>query len=97
MRITSKHRALTGTIDGQKPFLVNFDEDGFADVDEAVGEYLYGLHSVEKVEGGKVLESMNTAQLKKYAKDNGIDIGDETKKVQLLSIIQAASIGGDVS
>ena len=36
------------------------------------------------------LDVMNVAQLKKYAKDNGIDIGTATKKQELMDIINAA-------
>lgn len=32
---------------------------------------------------------MNVPQLKKYARDNGIDIGDANKKVDILAILQA--------
>lgn len=36
------------------------------------------------------LDKMTAAQLKKYAKDNGIDLGDATKRDPILEIIKAA-------
>lgn len=36
------------------------------------------------------LDKLNVAQLKKYAKDNGIDIGDATTKDAILEAINAA-------
>lgn len=44
--------------------------------------------TVETVE--VALEKMNVAQLKKYAKDNGINIGDASKKEEILAVIEAA-------
>lgn len=41
-------------------------------------------------DAGPGLESMNTAQLKKFAKDSGIDIGDATKKADLIAAIEKA-------
>lgn len=38
----------------------------------------------------KPLEEMNLAELKKHAKDNGIDLGDATKKEDVLAKILAA-------
>lgn len=48
-------------------------------------------HTVETVE--VALEKMNVAQLKKYAKDNDIDLGDATKKEEILAVIEAAQKG----
>lgn len=36
------------------------------------------------------LDSLNVAQLKKYAKDHGIDLGEATKKEPILELIKAA-------
>lgn len=44
--------------------------------------------TVEEVE--VTLDKMNVAQLKKYAKDNGIDIGDATTKDAILAAIEGA-------
>lgn len=44
--------------------------------------------TVEEVE--VTLDKLNVAQLKKYAKDNGIDIGDATTKDAILGAINAA-------
>ena len=43
--------------------------------------------SVEKVE--VQLSDMTAAQLKKYAKEHMIDLGDATKKEEILAIIEA--------
>ena len=47
-------------------------------------------YTVEEVsEPESELDSMNVAQLKKYAKEHGIDLGGETKKEPILAIIRA--------
>lgn len=38
----------------------------------------------------KTVQEMNLAELKKHAKDNGIDLGDTTKKEDVLAKILAA-------
>lgn len=43
--------------------------------------------TVEKIE--VTLDKLNVAQLKKYAKDNGIDLGDATTKDTILEAINA--------
>jgi hypothetical protein len=100
LNIQSKdHKDIVGSVDG-KPFRVLFDEDGYAEVDEAVGEQLLQLQaallvepkiSKENVEDKepKILEEMHPMQLKKFAKDNGIEIGEASKKDELLPIINA--------
>lgn len=45
---------------------------------------------VEKVEEDITLDKMTAAQLKKYAKKNGIDIGDATTAEDILAVIKAA-------
>lgn len=35
-----------------------------------------------------ILESMNVPQLRKYAKENGIDLGDARKKADILRVIR---------
>lgn len=94
MKLFSKeHREIAGSVD-DIPFEVQFDKDGYAEVeDEAVGNYLLQLQAAllvpEATNEPKTLEKMNPAELKKYAKDNGIDVGEETKKEPLLAIINA--------
>lgn len=44
--------------------------------------------TIEEVE--VTLEKLNATQLKKYAKDNGIDIGATTTKEEILKVINAA-------
>lgn len=63
--------------------------------DEATikAEYLKlgGLITGEEEQSGpKVLEDLNVAELKKYAKDNEIDLGEATKKDDILAVIQEA-------
>ncbi len=53
--------------------------------DGVVGEYRPKAASPEKKELS--LDEMNVPQLKKYAKDNGIDLGGAKKKVEILAII----------
>lgn len=99
MFIRSKqHKAINGHVDGE-PYHVFFDEDGYAEVDESVGDQLLRIHAAEAVQeqDSPDIEKMNVPQLKKYAKENGIDIGDATKKADILPIIEAAQKpdGGD--
>lgn len=98
MLIRSKqHKAINGHVDGE-PFSVHFDEDGYAEVDDAVGEQLLRLRSAEVVSTPetKDVSKMNVPQLKKYAKEHGIDIGEATKKAEILPIIEKATgEGGD--
>lgn len=98
MLIQSKlHKEIVGRADGQ-PYHVLFDADGYAEVEEAVGGQLLRLHAAEAVpesEDTADIRKMNPAQLKKYAKDNGIDVGDASKKAELLAIIEGAGQGGD--
>ena len=44
--------------------------------------------TVEEVEDS--LDKLNVAQLKKYAKDNGIDLGEATTKEAILEVITTA-------
>ncbi|MBP3448375.1 MAG: hypothetical protein J6K51_05090 [Clostridia bacterium] len=44
--------------------------------------------TVEEVEDS--LDKLNVAQLKKYAKDNGIDLGEATTKEAILEVINTA-------
>ena len=80
---------------------VQFDANGCAEVDDAVGSKLLslgGYHSPGRPKEpadiapvGEIaepaLESMSAAQLKKLARDRGIDIGEASKKAELIEII----------
>ncbi len=48
---------------------------------------------IEKVP--KTIEEMTVPELKKYAKDNNIDLGDAKKQKELLEAIQAAENNND--
>lgn len=97
MRLFSKdHKELVGSLpDSDTAFKVTFDETGHAEIeDEAVGNYLLQLRAAslaQPVEDGtnKKPEDMNVPQLKKFAKDNGIEIGEASKKDEILPIVQA--------
>lgn len=43
----------------------------------------------------KPLEKMTVAELKEYAEQHGIDLGDAAKKDEILAVILAAEGGGD--
>ena len=45
----------------------------------------------------KTIEEMTVAELKKYAKDNNIDLGDAKKQKDILEVIQAAENDDDSS
>jgi hypothetical protein len=97
LRLFSKeHKEIVGSVE-DVPFEVQFDKNGFAEVeDEAVGNYLLQLQAAvlvqtlpSKESDPKTLEEMHPTQLKKFAKDNGIEIGEASKKDELLPIINA--------
>jgi hypothetical protein len=50
-----------------------------------------GVASIPEDENNVNLDKMNVAQLKKFAKDNGIDVGNASKKQELLDAIVAAA------
>ncbi|UOF90779.1 hypothetical protein LSG31_00405 [Fodinisporobacter ferrooxydans] len=89
MFVQSKiHRELVGHVDGE-PYRVLFDADGIAEVDDAVGEQLLQLGSATQFQMSNTTDitKMNLPQLKKYASENGIDLGDATKKPEILEKI----------
>jgi hypothetical protein len=45
----------------------------------------------------KPLDEMTVAELKEYADQHGIDLGEAKKKAEILAAIQAAVSGGDPS
>lgn len=90
---SKEHKEIVGHVDGE-PFRVLFDEDGYAEVEEAVGALLLQLQAASPVQEETDLDKMNLSQLKRYAKKNGIDLGDATKKADILEKIKGASAGG---
>lgn len=88
-----------------KTYAVRWDDSGFtvgAEVELAsVPEWDYSELSVMAQCRGRLdsigaeqkkdpLDSMKVDELKEYAKTNGIDIGDATKKADILAAIKAA-------
>lgn len=52
--------------------------------------------AAKKAAESKAIDEMTVAELKQYATDNGIDLGDATKKADILAIIAAhVDKGGD--
>lgn len=86
MRIRNVHLASRrlATSDGK----VEFDQDGVAEVSDETGGLLIELPHYECADEPD-LGSMNVPQLRKYARDNDIDLGDATKKADILSAIQS--------
>ncbi len=94
-----RNRAVS--IDGT---IIRFDDKGMAEVDDAIGAKLLQLHgyssctaqppeaAAEPAEepAPSSLDTLNAAQLKKLAKERGIEIGDASKKADLIAIIEAA-------
>lgn len=69
---------------------------GFEVVDsKPIGEEVIGDKSEEIIENNiekadlEALNKMNVPQLRKYAKDHGIDLEDATKKDEIIAIILA--------
>lgn len=97
------HKSVTGYVE-DKPFLVRFDSDGYADVDKAVGYHLLRLSGATVVADDPVEESvqeiespwetMTVAQLRQYAKDHDIKLGDARNRTDITAAIAAAPGGG---
>lgn len=60
-------------------------------------EYEITVEGSDEPDGGaeKPLEKRTAAELKKYAKDNSIDLGGATKKPEILAAIAAQSANAD--
>lgn len=84
---------------------VVFDADGRADAPDDVaakllklGGYSTARQSRQDVKadsaepGGAALDGLSVAQLKKLAKERGIDVGDASKKAELIQVIEAAAV-----
>ncbi len=66
--------------------------DGIAETDDInVANKLKNLGYKVEGESGKIdLSEMSVKELKAYADENGIDIGDATKKIDIITTIQTA-------
>ena len=71
--------------------LCKFVKGGFETNDEAVAEKLKGMgYEVTGEADAKPIEDMKVDELKAYAAENNIDLGEATKKADILKIIQEA-------
>lgn len=71
--------------------LCKFVKGVFETNDEAVAEKLKGMgYEVTGEADAKPIEDMRVDELKAYAAENNIDLGEATKKADILKIIQEA-------
>lgn len=71
--------------------LCKFVKGVFETNDEAVAEKLKGMgYEVTGEADAKPIEDMKVDELKAYAAENNIDLGEATKKADILKIIQEA-------
>lgn len=71
--------------------LCKFVKGVFETNDEAVAEKLKGMgYEVTGEADAKPIEDMKVDELKSYAAENNIDLGEATKKADILKIIQEA-------
>ena len=71
--------------------LCKFVKGVFETNDEAVAEKLKGMgYEVTGEADAKPIEDMKVDELKAYAAENNIDLGEATKKADVLKIIQEA-------
>lgn len=71
--------------------LCKFVKGVFETNDEAVAEKLKGIgYEVTGEADAKPIEDMKVDELKAYAAENNIDLGEATKKADILKIIQEA-------
>ena len=71
--------------------LCKFVKGFFETNDEAVAEKLKGMgYEVTGEANAKPIEDMKVDELKAYAAENNIDLGEATKKADILKIIQEA-------
>lgn len=89
--ITKKPKTPNMLWDGKtKKIIAKFNEKGVFETDEkAVAEMLKELgHTV--VEAEKEVDEMTVDELKAYAAENNIDLGEATKKADILAAIKNA-------
>lgn len=99
-KFTSKNKGLV-LQDGVEPakgdgVWARFEDGVFETNDAKVAARLRDVEGVEEIAteepADKPLEKRTPAELKKYAADNGIDLGDATKKEDILAAIAAAAV-----
>lgn len=93
--ITKKPKTPNMLWDGKtKKVIAKFNEKGIFETDEkAVAEKLKELgHTVVETEEGKKtnVDEMTVDELKAYAAENNIDLGEATKKADILAAIKNA-------
>lgn len=77
--------------ESKKRPLCKFVKGVFETNDEAVAEKLKGMgYEVTGEADAKPIEDMKVDELKAYAAENNIDLGEATKKADILKIIQEA-------
>lgn len=77
--------------ESKKHPLCKFVKGVFETNDEAVAEKLKGMgYEVTGEADAKPIEDMKVDELKAYAAENNIDLGEATKKADILKIIQEA-------
>lgn len=89
MIIESKqHKEIVGHVDGT-PYHVFFDADGRAEVEQAVGRQLLRLSAAVEVQGEpEGLHDMNVADLRAYAKERDITLGQARNKDDIIKAIE---------
>lgn len=100
MKVKNIHRKNRAVLVGG--VLVQFDAEGVAEVEQDTLSRLTLLEGYQPVpapapeaavapaeQEGEDLEALSTAQLKKLAKGRGIDVGEATKKADLIRAIEA--------
>ncbi len=91
MKIRSnKHKAIQGHVNGQ-PYHVFFNEDGVADVEEAVGEQLLRLSACEKVvESKEPFAERTVAALRQELDEKGITLPKKATKQEIIEALHQA-------
>lgn len=86
MLIESKqHKEIVGHVNGT-PYHVFFDADGRSEVEQAVGEQLLRLSAAEEVQSTG-LQAMSVSDLRSYAKEHGITLGQARNKDDIIKVI----------
>jgi len=89
---SKQHKEIVGHVNGT-PYHVFFDADGRAEVEDAVGEQLLRIQAVVSVQPTeKSLDDMTVKELKKYAIDNDIELGDASKKEDIIARIKEVKV-----
>jgi hypothetical protein len=83
-KITAPVKGFNGVVGG-----VQFT-DGEAETDSPSMTVYFRRHGYQAEDAEKTLEQMKVDELKAYADSRDIDLGDATKKADILAAIQAA-------